>query len=135
MASNSYLYPLSTDMTLQVGIELEFLAPRDAEFEEKYDTELRHGHKAEVFADACHRRIAENLHNAELDAAFVLDAPSQYGGYPLYNPVMTDIDESSVVHPDVVVLGPPEDIDRSIIEAAIPYGYWVVKPEDLQEAT
>lgn len=130
MAGNCYLYPLSTDQSLQIGIEIEFLAPRDTEFEEKYNTEIRHGFKAEVFGDACHRRIAENLHEAELGAAFELDTPAEYGDFALYNPVLSDIHKSSIVNKDVVVLGPHEDIDRTIIDGAIPYKYWVVKPED-----
>lgn len=62
--------PLTTDSELQIGIEIEFVAPHNVEWEDEHLPDLDHWNHVSLSKDACFHRLAVALHDAGLPACY-----------------------------------------------------------------
>ncbi|KAK3191391.1 hypothetical protein K4F52_002602 [Lecanicillium sp. MT-2017a] len=130
MASNQ---ELNTSSQLQVGLELEFLAPRNKEWETKNISRLtrldqRLEHK--MREDACRHRLAEKLYESGIRSAVHLVTPFEYNDKPISSPFLVGVTRDSLVCQRIKILGDPALIDRSVSSWAQPYQHWLIKDED-----
>ena len=124
--------PLTTDSQLQIGIEIEFVAPRNVEWEDEHLPDLDHWNHMSLSKDACFHRLAVALHDAGLPACYQMKTT------PLRcvrNPLREAAPSRSLVLGSVYrLLGDPARFHNSRRRRgdngrAGLYRYWLVKGE------
>lgn len=128
--------PLELSDQLQIGIELEFVAPRNTKWETEHFPIIRNPYdRISMSQDACRHHLAEQLHATGLDAAYHFKTPDWIEHQPLRQAAPPG---SIVLGGAVRILGDParyaaaantsNDANDGDKRDAL-YRYWVLKEE------
>lgn len=110
---------------LQVGVEIEFSAPPDIDYEEAHKHKLSYPHRNLLAGDACHHALAESLNRAGLPAAYEMRlVPSECPN----NPLLDGASRGAVIFDRYRIFGNPHDFPSELRKAGM-YRYWVIKSE------
>ncbi|KAM3461835.1 hypothetical protein MY5147_000363 [Beauveria neobassiana] len=115
----------STDSHLQIGIEIEFVAPRNTAWEDEHLPFVEHWNHTNLSKDACFHRLAEALHAAGLPSCYQMKTT------PLRcsrNPLLAAAPRDAVVLQSCRLLGDPLRFRVRDGRAGI-FRYWLVKGE------
>lgn len=115
----------TTDSALQVGIEIEFVAPHNTAWEDAHLAAVEPCNQINVAKDACFHRLAAALDDAGLPACY------QMKTMPLscpHNPLRDEAPEDSIVLQTYRVLGDLARYQERDGRAGL-FRYWLVKGE------
>ncbi|OAA52359.1 hypothetical protein BBO_00200 [Beauveria brongniartii RCEF 3172] len=115
----------STDSHLQIGIEIEFVAPRNTAWEDEHLPFVEHWNHSNLSKDACFHRLAEALQVAGLPSCYQMKTtPLRCPG----NPLLTAAPRGAVVLQSCRLLGDPLWFRVRDGRAGL-FRYWLVKGE------
>ncbi|KAM3505431.1 hypothetical protein MY11210_007975 [Beauveria gryllotalpidicola] len=115
----------STDSHLQIGIEIEFVAPRNTAWENEHLPFVDHWNHASLSKDACFHRLAEALHAGGLPSCYQMKTTPLRC---LRNPLLAAAPRDAVVLQSCRLLGDPLRYRVRDGRAGL-FRYWLVKGE------
>lgn len=115
----------STDTRLQIGLEIEFVSPRNKKWEDDNLAEAPRAVQERLVKDACYHHLAESLFNNDLLSAYSMTLPANE--YP-ENPLRALAPRGSMPLNNTRIFGNPDNFVDKTSRNSI-FRYWLTKFE------